>query len=317
MNNIVSIVGPTGSGKTKKAFELAQNILHKIPPVDAGLAQFLGNSDFTGVDLISVDSRQVYKGLEILSGADVPKNFTKVFDDSFTFEYFKHKDLDIKLHGVSIIELEQEWSVVHFRDFAIQILLKSFDQKRLPILVGGTGMYYLQLFNTDSNLYVPPNEKLRKKASDMTTIELQDWLKKLDPQKFEFMNNSDKNNPRRLIRAIEITTGVPEIQSHQKLPQSIKNFSVVLETSLDGLQEKIAKRVSERFFAGAVQEVQNVLNLCSKSDFQVCSTLGVSDISRFLSGEVSQKQCLSDWSLHEYQYAKRQLTWFKKYSIVI
>lgn len=317
MNKIISIVGPTGSGKTAKALELAQNVLGRNSFADTSLTQFLGNSDFTGVDLISVDSRQVYKGLEILSGADVPEHFARISDADFEFEYFKHTELDITLHGVSIVELEQEWSVAHFRDFVIAILYKSFENNRLPILVGGTGMYYLQLFNTDSNLYVPPNEKFRSKAQKMTVLELQEWLAKLDPQKLESMNNSDRNNPRRLMRAIEIASGKPELHSNRELPANLKNYSMVLEVALDDLKEKIVKRVAERFDAGAVEEVQNILQICGTNDYQVCSTLGVSDISRFLSGEITQEQCLTDWSLHEFQYAKRQLTWFKKYSIVI
>lgn len=312
MKKIISIVGPTASGKTSYALDAAHKVLQN---------NFKSYENYSGVDLISVDSRQVYKDLEILSGADIPENFELVVNESVVgsdkselklFKFFKHKDLEITLHGVSIINLDDEWSVAHFKDFATKIILNSFKNNRLPILVGGTGLYHKHLFQKDQNLYVPPNDELRAKANKMTLHELQAWLKKVNQVKLEKMNNSDINNPRRLIRAIEISLGTPELNNDLSLPDDVELETIVVGVELEKLKEKILARVKERFAQGALDEVKNLLKVCEQKDLPVCSTLGVGDIKNYLLGNTSKEDCINNWSLHEYQYSKRQLTWFKK-----
>lgn len=304
---IVSIVGPTASGKTSFALKVASDVLQ-------GKRKY----NYTGVDLISVDSRQVYKGLEILTGADVPENFEKVTADStYDFDFFKHKNLDVILHGVSIIELNQEWSVAHFKNFATKIILQSFEQNRLPILIGGTGLYHQHLFNTDENLFVPPNQEIREKAHNMSVQELQQWLLETDKEKLESMNNSDMNNPRRLTRAIEILAGIPETIDVESLPTEVERVTFGMQEKLEELESKIKERVIQRFDQGAVSEVERLLQVCKTNNFPVCSTLGVSDIRDFLDGKVSEEVCKDNWALHEFQYAKRQLTWFNKQQDII
>lgn len=297
MKKIISVVGPTASGKTSYALKLAE--------------EKLDSDDYSGIDLISVDSRQVYRELEVLSGADIPDDFIKLDKDGF-LPYFIHNKLNITLHGVGILNLEDEWSVAHFRDFATKIILSSFENNRLPILVGGTGLYHQHLFNKDENLYVPPNDELREKAKKMSIEDLQDWLKGVNAEKLESMNNSDINNPRRLIRAIEITLGQPEMKTQISLPEGIKVEKVFIDIDLDEAKEKILQRVKERFSSGAVEEVENLLEVCKEKDLPICSTLGVSDLSDYISGKIKKEDCIKNWALHEYQYAKRQLTWFKK-----
>lgn len=303
MNTLISVVGPTASGKTSFALRLAQQAIRNLNNI--------GTPFFTGVDLISVDSRQVYKGLEILSGADVPESFSEVVT-AVKPKFFQHESLPIRLHGVSIISLTDEWSVAHFKDFATKIILDAWQNQRLPILVGGTGLYHQQLFQSDAHLYVPPSQDIRDKAAKMNFEQLQSWTQEVAPEKFEHMNNSDRNNPRRLIRAIEIATGTPETTTTQALPSDVRILKLGMQVELDELEEKIKSRVQERFDSGALPEVSHVLDLCAESDLQVCSTLGVKDIAQFLSGEISQEECLQLWSLHEFQYAKRQYTWFRK-----
>lgn len=302
MKKIISVVGPTASGKTSFALDFAKKELEK--------------NFYTGIDLISVDSRQVYRGLEVLSGADVPKDFEVVELDG-KFRFFKHKDLEITIKGVSILSLNDEWSVAHFKDFATEIILNSFKNNRLPILVGGTGLYHQYLFSTDKNLYVPPNQELRDKAENMSLPEIQNWLKELDLEKFNSMNNSDINNPRRLIRAIEISLGKPKLTGSKKLPTNleVKTMVIGLDMDLEEIQNRIFIRVQERYEQGAINEVKDLLRVCTKKDMPVCSTLGVSDINKFISGKFSKEECIKNWALHEFQYAKRQLTWFKNKAI--
>ncbi len=314
MNRIVAVVGPTASGKTAFALQLATQALE-------------APHNYSGVDLISVDSRQVYMGLEILSGADIPENFSLV--ETQAGRYYKHKSLDITLLGVSIIGLDQEWSVTHFKDFATEIILNSFKNNRLPILVGGTGLYHQHLFNTDSSLYIPPNQDVRRKAANSSVSELSEWLFKIAPETLVDMSDSDVDNPRRLVRAIEKTLWkkryfVNEVSSEKPasvVPENLLASSEVivfgLQISLEEIKEKITQRVTERFKQGAINEVKNLLQVCQKNDAPACSTLGVQDISELLLGVTTQEECQKKWALHEFQYAKRQLTWFKKQENII
>lgn len=303
MNTLISVLGPTATGKTLFALKLAEQALS------------LESKIFNGVDLISADSRQIYQGLEILSGADVPKGFIKVRSGINNFPFYENKQ--IRLHGVSIIDVCDEWSVTHFKNFAINIINNSFAHNRLPIIVGGTTLYINHLFNKDSNLYVKPIAEVRTKASKMTIPELQEWLKSVNSKKFALMNNSDINNSRRLVRAIEISIGKPEVEKIMNLSDDINNIKIGLTTNLEKISEKINKRVLERFNNGAVDEVKNLNFICppnsSKSSTILSSTiLGASDIGSYLQNEINQKKCLENWALHEFQYAKRQLMWLKK-----
>lgn len=303
---IVSIVGPTACGKTSFALKIARDVL-------------LENNvhNYSGVDLISVDSRQVYKGLEILTGADIPENFVKMTVNTvFDFDFFKHEDLDISLYGVSIINYDQPWSVAHFKSFATKIILQSFKHNRLPILIGGTGLYHQHLFNIDENLFVPPNQKIREQANEMTVLELQQWLLRIGKEKFESMNNSDINNPRRIIRAIEILVGIPGERVDEVLPKSVEKIIFGMQEKLEKIENKIRERVIQRFDQSVV-EVTQLLQVCKTNNLPVCSTLGVSDIHDFLDGKVNKHTCQLNWALHEYQYAKRQVTWFKKQPDII
>lgn len=308
MQKILAVVGPTSTGKTDFALKLAIQAL-QLP------------KNYTGVDLISVDSRQVYKGLEILSGADIPKNFNLVANN---FPYYNHKQLPITIHGVSIIEFDQEWSVTHFKSFATSIILHSFENNRLPILVGGTGLYYQHLFNSDEDLYIPPNKDVRRKAEKLSVQELSEWLFTIDPEALVRMNDSDVDNPRRLVRAIEKAVWnkkyfIPEKNTDAKnkhrsqgkvLSAEITTFG--MQTSLEIIQAKIKLRVQERFERSAVEEVKKMQKKCRDTNLPVCSTLGVADILEYLSGNIDKNECKKNWALHEFQYAKRQITWFSK-----
>lgn len=302
---IISIVGPTATGKTKKALEIARESLVR--------------KEFTGIDIISVDSRQVYQGLEVLTGADVPVEFvprhTKGERDCFS-----NHDSSIKIFGVSTIKTQDEWSVAHFKNFAREIIKNSWQQNRLVILVGGTGLYHQHLFNDDPVLTVPPNLVLRSRLESMLLDELQTELVKINSERFQKMNHSDKANKRRLIRAIEVGANNALRKSQCETSQirgdinwsKIKIETISLTASLAELEQRINLRVTERFIGGAVKEVKQLLKLDLPSSAPVLSTLGVPEITKFLQGELSAEECQKLWSLHEFQYAKRQLTWWKK-----
>ena len=144
-HQLLSIVGPTAVGKTSFTLDLVD---------------FLNSNQdikFDGYDLISADSRQVYRDLMIISGADVPATFTRQDGNG---QYFK-KD-NIKLFGLLDLEYSDEWSLAHFKKYAQQLIKQSWQENRLPIIVGGTGLYHQYLFNDSPTISIKPNLGLIK-----------------------------------------------------------------------------------------------------------------------------------------------------------
>ena len=230
---IFSIVGSTAVGKTSFALELAEEILK--------------NTKYSGIDLISADSRQVYQGLEIISGADVPNDFKSKTDQNFSHPFFTKGKID--LHGVSIISPDKEWSVAYFQDLAWEVIKLAQHKNHLVIIIGGTGLYHDQLQNFDPSLRVKPINEVREKAEKMKLAELQTWAKEKNPTRFEKMNHSDINNPRRLIRVIEI--GMDSNQSKTKTSSTspLQQIYLGLNQDLKKLKPKFHNELMKDFLA--------------------------------------------------------------------
>lgn len=296
---IISIVGPTAVGKTSFVLDLSEKILE--------------NKAYAGVDLISADSRQVYQGLEIISGADVPSNFSLNTDQKLTYPFYTKNE--INLHGVSIVSPDEEWSVIHFQDLAWEIIKLAKKKNRLIIVIGGTGLYHDQLLNLDTSLRIKPNDKVRQKAERMKLEDLQNWAKKVNPARFVKMNNSDKNNPRRLIRVIEI--GLKKSKANNdSSSQEFEQIYIGLNQDLEKIAGKIKKRVFGRFSDQAINEVRQLQEKYNDWSLPAFSALGVSEVGQYLNNFFSKDECLAQWSLHEFQYAKRQLTWWRNRNVV-
>ncbi|RMD65757.1 tRNA (adenosine(37)-N6)-dimethylallyltransferase MiaA, partial [Candidatus Pacearchaeota archaeon] len=176
LKKIVLISGPTATGKTKLAVKLT-----KIFPAL----------------LISADSRQVYQGMDIVTGKDHPPQ--------------------IKLACLDILKPDEKISVALWRQCALKAIASAYSQNQLPIIVGGTNFYLKSLTSNIETITIPPNLSLRRILSAKTAVELQAILNKLNPTKLKRMNNSDRHNPRRLIRAIEVAT---YYQTHSSPPPS-------------------------------------------------------------------------------------------------
>ena len=307
----LSVVGPTACGKTKRALEVAYQLIKEKKVV--------------GIDIISADSRQVYKGLEILTGADVPEGFkgsVTLIPPKSDLPYFTNVDDSIRIHGISMIEPTEEWSLAHFVNFAREIIVWSWSNKRQPILVGGTGLYHKHLFSNDETPQIPQDQKFRKQSQKMSVEELQQKLNKIDVNRLDQLNESDRENPRRLIRAIEVAIwqqkhrGTSLLQSGSTespmVWSQVNNQMEFISAPLEIIEERIKRRVQKRFVSGAIQEVQKLLDLHLPTSAPVLTTLGVPEITQYLEGTLSSEACQQLWSLHEFQYAKRQLTWWKK-----
>ncbi len=299
----ISILGPTAVGKSSFALQLIES-LRNDPPAGG----------YDGFDIISADSRQVYRDIGIISGADIGENFKFQMSNVKNYlNYFEHND--VRIFGVAILNYDQDWSVGQFREFGWEVINQSLENNRLPIIVGGTGLYHRHLFNDDETLSIPPSDEVRQRAEGMSVGQLQDWLIEVDDERFDQMNQSDRNNPRRLVRAIEICLASSEqlVVSSFSSELSIDDvFKIGLIDSLENIEQKIKQRVEERFENGAIDEVKNLVKHWGQVNDAIKTATGVREIKSYLDGEIDKEECLKLWSLREFQYAKRQITWWKK-----
>ncbi len=307
---LLSIIGPTGAGKSDLALFVAQQIL--ADPI-------LATSKFSGVDIISADSKQVYQGLEVLTGADIPQDFTchQMPDlDNLPNKYYANADSTIRIFGIAMIQPSDEWSVAHFQKYARKIISLSWSQQRLPILVGGTGLYHDKLWEDDDSLRLAPSPELRQNLEKLSVEQLRSKLQTVDLSKFEQMNHSDQNNPRRLIRAIEIASAKNQYnhknsKSLDKLLKPDHQLTIGLTLPLDQIQEKITARVNQRWQGGVLDEIEKLKKLNLSPTLPVWQTIGAKEVASFWDDEIEADDCRKLWALHEYQYAKRQLTWWR------
>lgn len=297
MDSVISIVGATATGKTALALDLAQH--------------FLSEKKVERVDLISVDSRQVYRELSITSGADVPDDFALFETSDFSYPVFKHINLPIFLHGVSIISVTDEWSLSHFQQFAQEVVEKSQSQNGLSILVGGTGLYHRWWQVSEPAIQVPPNQELRQDIEQLAVPELQQLLQQQAPQVWEQLNNSDRYNPVRLVRKLELAeAGVIDESLDNEHTRENSQPVIGLYLPDEAQQRAIQDRVTKRWNASLI-EVREVLENKDARE-QALRTLGVPHIKQFLANELTADEAQQLWAQHEWQYAKRQRTWWKQ-----
>lgn len=288
----ISIVGTTSVGKSEAAFRLADTL----------------SSKFSQVFVISADSKQVYRGLEVLTGADIPASYTRTHDNSVSAHDFFIKN-NVLLFGVSCREVDQEWSLAHFRELALPLVERAQTGSIPVILVGGTGLYHEQLYPALTP-DVPPNTELRAVLSGSAAPDLYAELEVAAPLVAEQMNNSDKHNPRRLIRALEkAAAGILSPKEKISSPLEIQHHYIGLHKPLEVLQPLIQARIEKRLEQGALREVTAVLQ--KEHTKLVTGILGFAECASYVRKELEYQQLLTQWALKERQYAKRQITWWK------
>ncbi len=300
--HVLVIAGLTASGKTDLALGVASNL--------------------SAVDIISVDSRQFYQGPRIISGQDIPTGFSRSQSKEISFldqpaVYFQSGNT--RIWAVDQLSPDQVLNLSDFVEFTWQIIDQAVDQGRSLIIVGGTGLYLKAITQSLDRLVTPPDNQLRQELELLSVDELQSRLEKLNPDWLEKLNHSDKNNPRRLIRAIEISLSDKKNQklSLKGIEQRRAEFRWVgLKPDMDTLNHKIKIRVEKRLQQGALQEVGGLLEKYS-SKLPALSALGIKHIKQHLDGDIDQNELVELWTQQEVSYAKRQWTWFKKQPSII
>ncbi|MCL4365979.1 tRNA (adenosine(37)-N6)-dimethylallyltransferase MiaA [Patescibacteria group bacterium] len=290
MKKLLVVLGPTATGKTDAALRVAKK--------------------FNG-ELVACDSRQVYQGLDIGTGK-LPGRKVEIKKDHGFWEMN-----GIRVWMYDVADLKEQYTVADYVKEANKIIEEILARGKLPIIVGGTGLYLRALLEGLPNLKIPIDEKLRSGLVSLTLEQLQQELHKLDIRKLQSLNESDKKNPRRLIRAIEMILNQNskfKIQNYnlQFKIEDTNYLKIGLTASREIIYRRINKKAEEWVSEGIVKEVgQLIKHGVSKERIKQLG-LFLWILIEYLDKEISLQQMIEKMQNKVRQYAKRQITWFKK-----
>ena len=275
---IIVILGPTASGKSDLAIQLAKL--------------------FNG-EIISADSRQVYKGMNLGTGKvekdKKPKN-----------QYYSQ---GVKHYLLDIVSPKKYFSLADFLKLADKAVKEIFKKGKLPIICGGTGLYISALIEGWQLPKVKPNKRLREKLGKKSKEELFQLLKDLDPQKAKKI---DKNNRPRLIRAIEIASILEKVPALVKKPPDWDILIIGIKKDRQELKNLISQRLEKRLNLGMISEVKNLKKQGVSSQRLEGFGLEYRFLNRYLEEKISFEEMKKQLLKEINNYAKRQMTWFRK-----
>ncbi len=281
---LLVILGPTASGKSDLAIEVAKK--------------------FNG-EVVSADSRQVYKGMDIGTGK-VPRDLTTKEKGKANNYYFSS---GIRHHLLDVLSPKEYFSVSQYKKIALKAIKDIQKRKKIPILCGGTGLYISSVLENWQFPNVKPDLKLRKKLEKLTAEQLFLKLQKLDPERAKTI---DKNNKRRLIRALEILSYKTKIPPLKKKPLKMDILIIGIKKDKEELKQRILKRLEERLDQGMIEEVERLKKEGVSNNRLEDFGLEYRYINRFLENKITFNQMKELLFKEIVKYAKRQMTWFKK-----
>jgi tRNA dimethylallyltransferase len=283
---IIVILGPTASGKSDVAIKLAKK--------------------FDG-EVISADSRQIYRGMDIGSGKVVQDTRYKMQDARYLSDKIRH-------HLIDVANPNDDFNISHFKKLAEKATTDILKRGKLPIVCGGTGFWIQSIVNNINLPDVKPDINLRKKLEKESTEKLFTMLKKLDTER---ASNIDAKNKVRLIRAIEIAKTLGKVPTQSSLigNQSSNNYEFLqigIDISREILNEKIKKRLNHRLEIGMIEEIEKLHN--EKISWERLESFGLEYrwIAKYLQKKISLAEMRERLYFDIIHYAKRQMTWFQK-----
>ncbi|HXK32179.1 MAG TPA: tRNA (adenosine(37)-N6)-dimethylallyltransferase MiaA [Candidatus Paceibacterota bacterium] len=271
-NKLIVILGPTASGKSDLAVKIAKKIKAEI---------------------ISADSRQVYKGMDIGSGKITKKEMK-----------------GIPHHLLDVASPKKRFTVSQYQILAKKAINKVLKKGKIPILCGGSGFYIQAVIDGIAIPEVKPDYTLRMKFEKFTTEELFSKLKKLDTERAK---NIDKNNRRRLIRALEIAIKTKKpIPSLKKNPPTYPVLIIGIQKEKKELKKLIQKRLLRRLKQGMIEEVKKLHK--SGISWERLEEFGLEYrfIAQYLQRKINYEETIERIQQESKQFVKRQITWFKK-----
>ena len=270
---VIAIAGPTASGKTKLAIDIAKKV---------------------GGEVISADSRLVYKGFDIATAKP-------------TIE-----EMDgIPHHMIDIVDPEYDFSVAEFKDRAKILIDEISARGNVPIVTGGTGLYFRILLENFALPKIECNPKLRSELEKISNEELYEELKLKDPVYAEKVH---PNNKVRLVRVLEVIRTLNKPFSEAvglKEPEYDVEWMFPQIESREVLYDRINRRVDMMLESGMLDETKRLLEKHGRIKNLVC-TIGYQEMISYLDGECSLEEALETLKMNTRRYAKRQLTWFRR-----
>lgn len=259
---LIVILGPTASGKSEMAVKIAKK--------------------FNG-EVVSADSRQIYKGLDIGTGKISPE-----------------ERQGVPHHLLDIVHPKQRFTVVQYKKLALNTINQIQKRGKLPILCGGTGFYIQAVVDRIEIPQVKPDWNLRKKLEKKPAAKLYQILKKLDPQRAKTI---EKKNPRRLIRAIEIAKKMGKVPLLKRKALAYPVLMIGIKIAKNELRKRIKKRTEKMMKTGLENEAKK---------FFKKEIIGYQEWKDYFAGKITRQEVADLIQTHTLQYAKRQMTWFKK-----
>ncbi len=271
--DLVTILGPTASGKT----EVAVNLAHEI-----------------GGEIISADSRQVYRNMNLGTGKDLDE--------------YNISGQIVPYHLIDIVNAGYQYNVYQYQQDFLKIYLDLKQRHVFPIVCGGSGMYIESVLKGYRLIQVPINDSRRIELQKLSIEQLADILRG-----YKILNNtSDIENKRRAIRAIEIEEyRIAHPEENFSFP-SINSLIIGIKFDRNSRRQRITSRLKERLKNGMVEEVQLLLESGLKPEDVIYYGLEYKYITLYVTGEITYEEMENSLNTAIHQFAKRQMTWFRK-----
>lgn len=271
--NLITVLGPTATGKTALAAHTAAKINGEV---------------------ISGDSRQVYRGMDIGTGKDY-------------LDYYVNGE-QVPSHLVDIEEPGAHYNVYRFQNDFAAAFEDITSRGKFPVLCGGSGLYLEAVLRDYKLIQVPPNKALRKELEGKTLEELTEVLKGLKPR---MHNTTDVETDRRAIRAIEIELYYREHpEADSELP-SINSLNIGVKVDREIRRKRISSRLQQRLNEGMIEEVRKLLDSGLTPEQLIYYGLEYKYVTLYLTGALSMDEMTRQLEIAIHQFAKRQMTWFR------
>ncbi|HPE39498.1 MAG TPA: tRNA (adenosine(37)-N6)-dimethylallyltransferase MiaA [Bacteroidales bacterium] len=273
MNRIITILGPTATGKTRIAALLAKEL---------------------GGEIVSADSRQVYRKMDIGTGKDLSD--------------YCIDGVQIPFHLIDIVEPGIEYNVFQYQQLAFSAIQDIQRRGKPVILCGGSGMYMEALLKGYKLFPVPENQTLRMEWSTISDEKLAEMLAQFKP----LHNQTDIETRTRLLRALEIEHYYQEHPELMEWTQPIPSIIFGLHGDRDLIRQKITRRLKERLENGMIQEVQLLMDDGVNIQQLIRYGLEYKFVTQFILNEIDEKTLFQKLNIAIHQFSKRQMTWFRK-----
>jgi tRNA dimethylallyltransferase len=270
--DLLVITGPTASGKTSLAAAVA---------------------DRSNGEILSADSRQVYREMNIGTGKD--------YDDYIV------EGKQIPVHLIDIVDPGFRYNVFEYQKNFLESFQDIKNRNKFPVVCGGSGMYLDSIVSNYKMIEVPPNEDFRKKLENKSLEELIDILHSYK----NLHNTTDIDTKNRAIRAIEIEHYYSEIKDSEINFPSIKSLITGVRYDRESLRTRISKRLKERLANGMIEEVQMLIDKGISVETLLYYGLEYKFITLYLTGKLPYNEMFCRLEVAIHQFAKRQMTWFR------